>query len=76
MQQEQDEYATLAVQSSKMYNVFNQIFTNMMLNDDIADKSLSIALKRYDDLITDNAEKKKSILETYLNNKIDKLEKL
>lgn len=76
MQQEQDEYATLTVQSSKIYNAFNEIFINMMLNDDIADKSLSTALKKYDDLIADNTEKKKSILETYLNDKIDKLEKL
>lgn len=76
MQQEQDEYATFATQSSKTYNAFNQIFINMMLSDDISDKSLSTALKRYDDLIADNAEKKKSILETYLNNKIDKLGKL
>ncbi|XP_071643338.1 HAUS augmin-like complex subunit 3 isoform X2 [Temnothorax longispinosus] len=39
-------------------------------------ESLSTALKKYNDLITDNAEKKKSMLETYMTNKIDKLQKL
>lgn len=48
----------------------------MMLGDDVSDELLSTALKRYDDLIADSAEKKKSIWETYLNNKIDKLQKL
>lgn len=81
MQQEQDEYATLVTQSPKTYNAFNQVFISMMLGGDIPDESLSddslsVALKRYEDLIADNAEKKKSILETYLNNKIDKLQKL
>lgn len=76
MQQEQDEYATLITQSPKMHNAFNQIFISMMLGDDIPDESLSTALKRYDDLIADNVEKKKSILETYLNKKIDTLWKL
>lgn len=76
MQQEQDEYATLVTQSSKTYNAFNQILINMMLNDDTSDKLLSTALKKYDDLIADNAERKKSMLETHLNNKIDKLQKM
>ncbi|XP_011637389.1 HAUS augmin-like complex subunit 3 [Pogonomyrmex barbatus] len=76
MQQEQDEYTNLMTQSSKTYNTFNQIFTSIMLGDDISDKSLSSALKRYDDLIADNAEKKKLMLEIYLNNKIDKLQKI
>lgn len=76
MQQEQDEYTTLVTQSPKTYNAFNRIFISMMLGDDISDESLSTALKRYDDLIADNMEKKKSILETYLNNEIDKLQKL
>jgi len=76
MQQEQDEYATLVTQSPKTYNAFNQIFISMMLGDNVSDESFSTALKRYDDLIADTAEKKKLILETYLNNKIDKLRKL
>jgi len=76
MQQEQDEYATLVTQSPKTYNAFNQIFISMMLGDNVSDESFSTALKRYDDLIADTAEKKKSMLETYLNNKIDKLRKL
>ncbi|XP_077278304.1 uncharacterized protein LOC143906243 isoform X2 [Temnothorax americanus] len=76
MQQEQDKYAALVTQSPKTYNAFNQIFMSMMLGDDISDESLSAALKKYNDLITDNAEKKKSMLETYLTNKIDKLQKL
>lgn len=76
MQQQQDEYATLMAQSSKTYNVFNQIFISMMLGNDTSDKSLSLALKRYDNLIVDNMEKKKFMLETYINNKIDDLQKL
>ncbi|XP_018343449.1 PREDICTED: HAUS augmin-like complex subunit 3 [Trachymyrmex septentrionalis] len=77
MQQEQDEYATLITQSPETYNAFNQIFMSMVLGDNISDESsLSTALKRYDDLIADNAKKKKLILETYPNNKIDKLQKL
>lgn len=77
MQQEQDEYASLVTQSSKAYNAFKRIFISMMLGDDVPDDvSLSTALKRYDDLLADNAEKKKSILQTYLTNNIDKLQKL
>lgn len=76
MQQEQDEYTTLVMQSPKTYNAFNQIFISMMLGDDTSDELLSTALKRYDDFIADSAEKKKSMWETYLNNKIDKLRKL
>ncbi|XP_011869671.1 PREDICTED: HAUS augmin-like complex subunit 3 [Vollenhovia emeryi] len=78
LQQKQDEYATLVnVQSPKTCNVFNQLFMSMMLGDDNSDKSqLSAALKRYDDLIADNAEKKKLMLETYLTDKIDKLREL
>lgn len=76
MQKEQDEYATLVTQSPKTYNAFNRIFISMMLGDDISDKSLATALKRYDDLIADNMEKRKSILETYLNNQIGNLQKL
>jgi len=76
MQQEQDEYAALVTQFPETYNAFNQIFMSMMLGDDISKSSFSTALKRYDDLIADNAKKKKLILETYLNNKIDKLQKL
>lgn len=71
----QDEYATLVMQSPKEYNAFNKIFVSMMLGDNVSDESLSTALKRYNDLITDNAEKKKAMLETY-RNKIDKLRKL
>lgn len=76
MQQQQDEYATLIAQSPKTYNVFNQIFISMMLDNDISDESFSSALKRYDNLIVDNREKKKFILETHINNKIDELQKL
>lgn len=76
MQQQQDEYATLVTRSPDTYNVFNQTFISMMLGDDPSDRSLSSALKRYDDLLVDNAEKKKLIVETYLNNKIDELKKL
>lgn len=76
MQQQQDEYATLMAQSSKTYNIFNQIFIFMMLGNDTSDKSFSLALKRYDNLIVDNMEKKKFMLETYINNKIDELQKL
>ncbi|KAL6437042.1 hypothetical protein ACFW04_004980 [Cataglyphis niger] len=76
MQQQQDEYASFIAQSSKTYNVFNQIFISMMLDNDISDESFSLALKKYDNLIVDNTEKKKFILETHINNKIDELQKL
>lgn len=76
MQQQQDEYASLIAQSPKTYNVFNQIFISMMLDNDISDESFSLALKKYDNLIVDNMEKKKFILETHINNKIDELQKL
>lgn len=76
MQQQQDEYATFMAQSSKTYNIFNQIFISMMLDNDTLDKSFSLALKRYDNLIVDNMEKKKFMLETYINKKIDELQKL
>jgi len=76
MQQQQDEYATLMAQSPKTYNIFNQIFISMMLGNDTSDKSFSLALKRYDNLIVDNMEKKKFMLETYINDKIDELQKL
>jgi len=76
MQQEQDEYMTRVMQSPKTYNAFNQIFISMMLGNDVSDESLSSALKKYNDLIADNAEKKKSMLEIYLSNKIDKLRRL
>lgn len=75
MQQIQDEYATLVTQSPKTYNAFNKIFISMMLGDNVSDESFSTALKRYDDLIADNVEKKKAMLETF-QNKIDKLWKL
>ncbi|KAL0113539.1 hypothetical protein PUN28_012598 [Cardiocondyla obscurior] len=75
IQREQDEYATITNQSPKPYNAFNKIFMSMMLGDNILDKSLSAALQKYNDLLTDNAEKKKSILETCYN-KIDKLQNL
>ncbi|EFN68882.1 hypothetical protein EAG_00678 [Camponotus floridanus] len=75
MQQQQDEYATVIAQSSNTYNIFNQIFTSMMLDNDTSDKSFSLALKRYDNLMVDNMEKKKFMLETYIN-KIDELQKL
>lgn len=76
MQLQQDEYATLITQSPKTCNVFNQIFISMMLGNDISDESFSLALKRYDNLIVDNMEKKKFLLETHINNKIDVLRKL
>jgi hypothetical protein len=76
MQKEQDEYMTRVMQSPKTYNAFNQIFISMMLGNDVSDESLSSALKKYNDLIADNAEKKKSMLEIYLSNKIDKLRRL
>lgn len=76
MQQQQAEYATLITQSPKTCNVFNQIFISMMLGNDISDESLSLALKKYDDLIADNMEKRKFILETHINNEIDELQKL
>ncbi|XP_028049801.2 HAUS augmin-like complex subunit 3 [Monomorium pharaonis] len=75
MQQVQDEYVTLLTQSPNAYNAFNKIFISMMLGNNASDESLSIALKRYDDLIANNAEKKKTMLESY-QNKIDKLRKL
>ncbi|EZA50682.1 hypothetical protein DMN91_003715 [Ooceraea biroi] len=75
MQQLQDEYATLVTRSPDTH-VFNQIFVAMMLGSDPLDGSLSSALKKYDDLLADNAEKKKSILETYLNNKVGELKRL
>lgn len=75
MQQQQDEYATLLAQSPNSCNAFNQIFISMMFDDEATNESLSTALKRYDDLLIDNAEKKLA-LETCLNNKIDKLKKL
>ncbi|XP_072746859.1 uncharacterized protein [Anoplolepis gracilipes] len=75
MQQQQDEYS-LVTQSPKICNVFNQIFISMMLGNDISDESFSAALKRYDNLIADNIEKKKFIFEIDVNNKIDILQKL
>ncbi|XP_011136213.1 uncharacterized protein LOC105181263 [Harpegnathos saltator] len=74
MQQQQDEYATILMESSKTCNIFNQIFTSMMAGD-CSDLSFSSALKKYDDLITENAEKK-LMLETFLNNKISMVQKL
>lgn len=74
MQQQQDEYATILMESPKTCNAFNQIFVSMMAGN-CPDQSLSSALKKYDDLIADNVEKK-LVLETFLDNKIDKLRKL
>lgn len=75
MQQQQDEYESV-IKSLKAYNVFNEILISMMHGHNTSDEtSLSFALKKYDDLIADNEEKKLKI-ETYLNNKIDKLQKL
>lgn len=75
MQQQQDEYATLMTNFPKTYNVFNQIFISMILGNN-SDGTLSSALKKYDDLLADNAEKKKLLMETHLNNKICKLQNL
>lgn len=74
MQQQQDEYATVLMESSKTYNAFNQIFISMMAGN-CSNQSLSSALKEYAALIADNAEKK-LMLETSLDNKIGKLQKL
>lgn len=76
MQQQQDEYITLVTQSLKTYNVFNQTFISLMFGDDISDKLLSSALKRYNDMIAENIEKKKLISEIYLKHKMDKLQEL
>lgn len=76
MRQQQDEYASLTTRSPDAYNVFNQIFISMMLGNDSPDGSLSRALKKYDDLLADNAERRKSMLQTQLNDKIDKLKTL
>lgn len=74
MQQQQEEYASI-MKSSKTHNVFNQLLISMMLGHSTSDETLSSALKKYDNLIADNEEKKLT-LETYLNNKIDRLQKL
>ncbi|XP_032681124.1 HAUS augmin-like complex subunit 3 [Odontomachus brunneus] len=74
MQQQQDEYAIILMESPKTCNAFNQIFVSMVAGN-CSDQSLSSALKKYDDLIADNAEKK-LMLEIFLNDKIGKLQKL
>lgn len=74
MQQQQDEYTTILMESPKTCNAFNQIFINMAVGNCL-DQSLSCALKKYDDLVADNTVKK-LMLETSLNNKIGKLQKL
>lgn len=75
MQQLQDEYTTLTTSFPNTYNVFNQIFISMMLGDN-SDGTMSSALKKYDDLLADNVEKKKLLVEKHLNNKICKLRDL
>lgn len=75
MQQQQDEYTTFITKSPRTCNAFNEIFISMMLGDDSMEESFSSALKKYDDVIVDNSEKK-LILKTYLNNKIDDLQNL
>ncbi|XP_067209133.1 HAUS augmin-like complex subunit 3 isoform X2 [Linepithema humile] len=75
MQQQQDEYENI-IKSLRTYNVFNEILISMMHGHNTSNETtLSSALKKYDDLIADN-EEKKLMLEMHLNNKIDKLQKL
>ncbi|KAF7380397.1 hypothetical protein HZH68_016262 [Vespula germanica] len=72
MQQQQEEYN--ALQTSVINrNIFNELFISMMSINDISPDALNHALVKYNDLIANNKEKKQVILDTYMNDQINKI---
>lgn len=72
MQQQQEEYN--ALQTSVInQNIFNELFISMMSINDISPDALNHALVKYNDLIANNKEKKQVVLDTYMNDQINKI---
>ncbi|XP_047367533.1 HAUS augmin-like complex subunit 3 [Vespa velutina] len=72
MQQQQEEYD--ALQSSVInQNIFNELFISMVSIDDVSPDALNHALVKYNDLIANNKEKKQAILDTYMNDQINRI---
>ncbi|XP_033297310.1 uncharacterized protein LOC117204218 isoform X2 [Bombus bifarius] len=72
MQKLQNKYSAI-VSSPKIHNSFHKIFFSMVCSDN-STHQLNSALQKYNDLIDENKIKKKNLLKTYLNSKVDKLE--
>lgn len=73
MQQQQNEYSTTILSSSKIHNSFHKLFISMLCNNDNI-YQLNPVLDKYNDLIDENKTKEQFILKTYLNSKIQRLE--
>ncbi|XP_012163134.3 HAUS augmin-like complex subunit 3 isoform X1 [Bombus terrestris] len=72
MQKLQNKYSAI-VSSPKIHNSFHKFFLSMVCSDN-STHQLNCALQKYNDLIDENKIKKKNLLKTYLNSKVDKLE--
>ncbi|KAI4488688.1 hypothetical protein M0802_011396 [Mischocyttarus mexicanus] len=72
MRQQQEEYAILQ-DSIINQNIFNELFISMMSIKDVSYDALNHALVKYNDIISNNKEKKQFILNTYINDKINRI---
>ncbi|XP_076663574.1 HAUS augmin-like complex subunit 3 isoform X2 [Andrena cerasifolii] len=69
MQQQQNEYSAIVSSSSKAHNSFNKFLISMISsNGNVC--QLNSELDKYNELIDQNRNKKKLLLETYINSKI------
>lgn len=68
MQQQQNEYSTI-VSSSKAHNSFNKFLISMISSEGNVCQ-LNSELDKYNELIDENKNKKKLLLETYINSKV------
>ena len=73
MQQQQNEYSAIVSSSSKAHNSFNKFLISMISGNGNACQ-LNSELDKYNELIEENKNKKKLLLETYLNSGIHRLQ--
>ena len=73
MQQQQNEYSTIISSSPKAHNSFNKFFISMISSEGNVCQ-LNSEFDKYNELIDKNKNKKKLLLETYINSKIHQLQ--
>lgn len=75
MQQQQNEYSAIVSSSPNIHNSFDKLLISMICGEHNICQ-LTTALDKYNELMDENKNKKKLLMETCFNSKICKLETL
>ncbi|XP_063982492.1 uncharacterized protein LOC135165289 [Diachasmimorpha longicaudata] len=71
MQKEQDKYCSIITAPSYKQNIFNELFSSLLLGKEKQTEALDLSTKQYDELLMGNKRMKEEVLGSDLDTRID-----